>query len=140
MLRTKQNIQETIFFNGSNYFESLLHDLGQAQHSIDLEMYIFAQDTLGVRVIDALGKAAQRGVTVRVLVDGAGSPEWGGTIIEQLERSGVQTRVFHPFPWRFWQWSRAKIKKPFVQKIIYLCLHINTRNHRKVCTIDNKII
>lgn len=140
MLTTKSNTEETIFFDSADYFQSLLREINNAKSSIDLEMYIFAQDFVGKKIIGALLKAAQHGVKVRVLVDGAGTPEWSGKQIEELEKAGAKTRIFRPFPWRFWQWSRTKIKKPIIQKIIYLILHINSRNHRKVCIIDDEIV
>ena len=52
----------------------------------------------------------------------------------------MQTRIYHPYPWRLGHWSRAKIKKPILQKIIYLFSKINIRNHRKTCIIDNNIV
>lgn len=140
MPKTNSTVHETVFFNGSEYYQSLLQDIGQAENNIDLETYIFSNDSLGEKVVEALFRAAKRGIAVRLLVDGAGTPDWGGALAKRLESAGVQTQIFHPFPWRFWQWSRSKIKKPFIQKIVYLLLKINSRNHRKTCLIDNKII
>lgn len=140
MTKTNSSIHETVFFDGSEYYQSLLHDIERAKDSIELETYIFSYDSLGEKVVDTLVHAAKKGVAVRLLVDGAGTPDWGGTLTRRLESAGVQTQIFHPFPWRFWQWSRSKIKKPFIQKIVYLLLKINSRNHRKTCLIDNKII
>jgi cardiolipin synthase len=131
--------QETIFFSGFEYFSSLIEDIKSAEQNIDLETYIFAEDEIGDAIADALIDASKRGVVVRILVDGAGSPHWGSNITKRLEAAGVKTRIFHPFPWRFWQWSRAKINAPFLLKTIYLILKINSRNHRKTCFIDNKI-
>jgi cardiolipin synthase A/B len=130
---------EKIFFNGEEYFSSLLLDIENAAYSIDLETYIFELDTLGKKMIAALTDAASRGISVRVLVDGAGTPNWGGNLIESLEQAGAKTQIFHPFPWRLWQWSRSFIRLPHLVKAIYLILKINSRNHRKTCLIDKKI-
>jgi cardiolipin synthase len=130
---------EVIFPNGNAHFKSLLQDLKQAQHSIDLETYIFQKDSLGIRVAQELCHAAERGVVVRVLVDGVGTPLWSTHFAKQLERQGAQTRVYHPFPWQLWHWSRLKVKWPLLLKWIYLLLKMNRRNHRKVCIIDKKI-
>lgn len=134
------NYNEKIFFNSSDYFDSLLHAIANAKQTIDLEVYIFCNDLLGKSVIDALIKAAKRRVAIRVLVDGAGTPHWGNAMAKNLENAGVQTRIFHPFPWRFWQWSRSKVKASLFLKLIYLLLNINSRNHRKTCIIDKQII
>lgn len=131
--------QEQIFSDGKSHFTALLKDITTATHSIDLETYVFHNDHLGQQVADALAIAAKRGVRVRVMVDGAGSPLWSTYFAPMLETSGAITKVFHPFPWQLWNWSRSVVKLPFVLKWIYLLLKINFRNHRKVCVIDNKI-
>lgn len=130
---------ETIFFEGKTYFESLINDLHLARVNIDFEFYIFDLDELGKQIIEALIQSAKKGVAVRVLVDGAGSPQWGGNLVKSLEQAGGETRIFHPFPWNLWQWSRSHVKLPSILKAIYLILKINSRNHRKVCLIDKKI-
>ena len=134
------NIQEKLFFNGQTYFDSLLNDIDNAKQSIDIEAYIFDLDKLGKTIIASLEAAAKRDVKVRVLVDGAGTPQWGGNLIKNLEQNGAQTRIFHPFPWRLWQWSRSYVSVPALLKSIYLLLKINSRNHRKVCIIDKTIV
>lgn len=134
-----KNIKETVFTEGQKHFDALLSDIAQAQHSIDLETYLFHNDTLGKQVAFELAKAAKRGVKVRVMVDGAGSPLWSTNFARLLEEAGAKTKVFHPFPWQLWNWSRAIVKLPSLIKWIYLILKINFRNHRKVCIIDKQI-
>ena len=131
--------QETVFTDGQKHFNSLLADIANAKYSIDLETYMFHNDPLGRRVAIQLSEAARRGVKVRVMVDGAGSPLWSANFAYFLEEAGVKTKVFHPFPWQLWNWSRSVVKLPFLLKWIYLILKINFRNHRKVCIIDEKI-
>jgi cardiolipin synthase len=131
---------EKLYVDGSAFFDELIHDIQQAKHNIDLEIYIFKGDKLGERVTEALIQAAKRNVKIRVLVDGAGTPVWGGSMTRRLERTGVETRIFHPFPWRIWHWSRSVIRLPLLLKLIYLLLKINSRNHRKVCIIDQSVV
>lgn len=138
MTKHHNELQQLIFSDGKNYFDSLIIDINSARFSVDLETYIFNNDNLGQLVAEALVQAALRGLTVRVLVDGAGTP-FLGDLIQKLEQAGVQTRVFHPLPWSLWQISRSFVKVPFLTKIIYLFRNINLRNHRKVCIIDQKI-
>lgn len=138
MTKYNHELQQIIFSDSKSYFDSLITDIDSARLSIQLETYIFNKDTLGQRIADALIKAALRGLSVRVLVDGAGTP-FLGDIVEKLEQAGAQTRVFHPLPWNLWQLSRSFVKVPLLTKIIYLFRNINLRNHRKVCIIDQKI-
>ena len=134
------NLQEKIFFEGKSYFDSLLNDLEKAKTSIDLETYIFEIDELGKKILTLLTKCAERGVKVRILVDGAGTPQWSGHFVKNLEKAGGETRIFHPFPWRTWQLSRSFVRVPSILKAIYLLLKINSRNHRKTCIIDNEMV
>jgi len=117
----------------------LFDDISKATNSIELETFIFQKDHLGDRIAKALANAADRGVHVRVLVDGAGSPLWTTNYSKMLEKSGAKTRVFHPFPWQLWNWSRSVVKLPWMLKWVYLMLKSNSRNHRKVCIVDEKI-
>ena len=94
---------------------------------------------MGKSVAITLANAAKRGVKIRVMVDGAGTPFWSGHFATMLENVGAETKVFHPFPWQLWNWSRSVVKLPLLLKWIYLMLKINYRNHRKVCLIDNRI-
>lgn len=137
---TTATYSEDLFVDGSAFFNQLITDINNAKNSIDLEIYIFKGDKLGERVAEALINAAKRNVKVRVLVDGAGTPVWGGSMTRRLEKVGVETRIFHPFPWRIWHWSRSVIRLPLLLKLIYLLLKINSRNHRKVCIIDQNIV
>lgn len=132
--------EETIFLRGDQYFEALLLDITRAEKQIDLETYIFDDDALGQRILEALLLAAQRMVQVRILVDGAGTPGWREDITQRLEAAGIEARVYHPFPWRFWQWRHTIIHLPLLPKLMYFILKMNKRNHRKVCMIDKKIV
>mgnify|MGYP003704987653 CR=1 FL=1 len=59
--------------SGTEYFPALEAAIREARTEIHLETYIFAGDATGLRFVDALSGAAQRGVAVRVLIDGFGA-------------------------------------------------------------------
>ena len=131
MLNTPPSlVQESIFNSGESYFDALLADIDHAQDCIELETYIFDNDDLGQRVATALSLAAQRGVRVRVLVDGAGTRHWGIGLGKFLEKAGVETRVFHPFPWHLWGLSRSYIHTPALLKSIYLLLKMKKEDSK----------
>lgn len=130
---------ETIFIDGGQYFDSLIKDIHQARQSIALETYIFQRDSLGKQVIEALVAAAKRGIQVRVMVDGAGTPWWSTQFARTIEKAGGTTKVFHPFPWQLWNWSRSVIRASILTNWVYMVFKINSRDHRKVCLIDNQI-
>ena len=65
----------TLLRSGAEYFPALEHAIDGAEREVWLEAYLFADDRAGRLVANALARAAQRGVKVRLLVDG-----WGRSI------------------------------------------------------------
>jgi cardiolipin synthase len=93
--------------SGREFFAALIAAIDGAQHEIWLETYIFADDEAGRRVADALARAAQRGVAVRVMVDGWGAKYYLTHALEQrLRRGGVELLKYRPevAPWHFRGW------------------------------------
>jgi cardiolipin synthase len=107
--------------NGADYFPALLQALEQARREIWLESYIFANDEVGRRIAAALEWAADRGVCVRVLVDGFGGREFVARLLPRLRSRGVQVQVYRQelAPFRF---SRHRLR----------------RLHRKLVLIDGE--
>jgi len=104
--------------NGEQVYPAMLEAIDQAERTLFLSTYIFETNDTGLRFIDALARAARRGVDVRVSIDGIGelySMPRAGTL---LERQGVRV---------------ARFLRP---RLIPLELHINLRNHRKILVAD----
>src|SRR5262245_33788694 len=58
--------------NGDQAYPAMLAAIEDSKHSIGLSTYIFDNDRIGKRFIEALGQAVSRGVDVRVLIDDVG--------------------------------------------------------------------
>lgn len=129
---------ETNFFTADSYFNSLLKGIDEACCSIYLETYIFNNDHLGKRFIDALANAKNRGVDIRLLVDGIGSMSEIDKIMDQLLQRDIPFKIYHPLPWNFQSYRYAVKKGKFFEKLLYFTGHINHRDHRKLCIIDSK--
>jgi cardiolipin synthase C len=71
----------------------------QARRSLDLQYYIFHCDESGSLITEALGRAAARGVRVRILVDDAESVAGDERLFGLAGRDNVSIRVFNP--WRY---------------------------------------
>lgn len=112
----------TLLNSGTEYFPALIKAINAARHEIFLETYIFASDPTGLNVSAALAQAAQRGVTVRILVDGFGGHDFETTLMPQLLKDGAQVMIFRPEITRF-ALRRRRLR----------------RLHRKIVTIDNHI-
>ena len=86
---------------GAEYFPALEAACDAANHEIYLETYIFEGDATGLRIAQALMRAARRGVTTHLLIDGFGSKGLGMALLQNMRDSGVRTRTVRPqiSPW-----------------------------------------
>jgi cardiolipin synthase len=128
---------EQLFDDASAYFNTLIDDINNAQHSIRLESYIFDWDKVGKRILAALNEAANRGVNVMLLVDGIGSMmslEW---LIQHAAQHRIQLRIYHPPPWFLRSHALALSQLPALPKVFYFLARLNQRDHRKLCVIDH---
>ncbi len=110
-----------IFSDGHEKFHSLFTDIQNAKKEIHLQYYIIQPDSLGKRLRDELTKKALEGVKVRVLYDEIGSKKISPSFFKEMVSNGGEVEVFFP---------------SFFKMVNF---RINTRNHRKLCIIDNKI-
>lgn len=136
----RKKLQEIIHRQAKPYFDSMLNAIHQAQFSLDMEVYIFDVDPIGEQFADALKQAAQRGVWVRLLVDGMGISLNFIHAAKQLREAGVHIHIHHPLPWRYKEWSFALTSIKGIQKFFYLLGYINQRNHRKLLIVDQKSV
>ena len=108
--------------NGEQYFQALEREIDVAESEIYLEAYIFEADPTGDRITQALICAAQRGVTVFLLVDGFGSPLFARILQPRLVKAGVHSLVFRP------ERSLFKFRRTRLRRL-----------HRKLAVIDRNI-
>ena len=108
--------------NGDEAFPAMLAAIDAARKSISLASYIFDNDASGKQFAVALGRAVQRGVAVRILVDAAGSRYSWPPITWQLKHLQIPCAKFLPTS-LFTPWRVATI---------------NLRNHRKILVVDGE--
>jgi cardiolipin synthase len=108
-------------FNGDQAYPRMLEAIDGASRSVALATYIFNDDRVGGRFVEALGRAVGRGVEVRVLVDELGSRYGWPSIVGPLRRAGVPVATFLP--------SLAPGWIPY----------LNLRNHRKILVVDGHV-
>jgi cardiolipin synthase len=137
---THNNVNETIFSDGDSYFNGLLIDIADANFSVDLESYIFRNDSVGTQFINVLGNAAGRGVVVRVLIDGVGSVDDAVAVVSLLMKRGVDAKIYHPLPWQVNQYRWSIQQGSAIGRLFFFIQNINQRNHRKVCIVDKRIV
>ncbi|MEK6595724.1 MAG: cardiolipin synthase ClsB [Pseudomonadota bacterium] len=88
--------QLTLLHNGQEYFPELETTIETAQFEIYIETYIFEYDAIGIKISAALKRAAQRGVSVHLLLDGFGSQNLSREDMQSMLDAGVQVLIFRP--------------------------------------------
>lgn len=101
--------------------DRLVADIDAARIHVRLLAYIFADDAVGTRVIDALGRAVARGVAAHVIFDPVGSHAWAKGTVRKLQAADVEVRAALPF-----HLLRGRTRR-------------DMRNHRKLFLIDGAI-
>ncbi|MEY4910983.1 MAG: cardiolipin synthase ClsB [Pseudomonadota bacterium] len=104
------------------FFPSLITAIDSAEKSIQLETYIFDFTASGAHVAQALERAAQRGVQVRVMVDGFGTPAFPDEWKHRFKSAGIECLVY----------------EPMVTLGIFLPSQWR-RLHRKLCVVDSAV-
>lgn len=105
--------------------DAMVADIDAARETVHVLFYIWLADGSGLKMVEAMKRAAARGVTCRVMVDDLGSrafirsPHW-----REMAQAGVKVaaalRVGNP------------LMRPFKGRI-------DMRNHRKIVVVDNAI-
>jgi cardiolipin synthase len=107
--------------DGAQAYPAMLEAIDNARRSIALASYIFDADGIGARFVEALVRAAARGVAVRVLIDDVSDRFSWSSAAKKLRRAKVPVSIFNP-------------------PIIPARLHaIHLRNHRKILVTDGAL-
>ena len=107
-----------ILENGTAMFSAMLEAIRRAEHSINVETYIFQSDATGVRFARALEERARAGVHCRVLVDAWGSHNLSKELESEMKKAGVEFARFRP---------------------IVLFSKFTNRTHRKILVVDGMV-
>ena len=116
-LRPGHHIQ--LLEGSREFFPALIAAIDAARSEVLLETYIFDFTGSGAEVAYALERAGRRGVLVRLIVDGVGTPELPPFWRDRFDQAPVQWVVYSPLGYfgLLWpgQWRRL---------------------HRKLCVVD----
>jgi cardiolipin synthase len=111
----------SVFTSGKEKFDALLEDISNAKYHVNLQYFIFNDDTIGCKIKDALIAKAHEGIKIRVLYDDVANWNTKSKFYDEMEREGIE---IHPF---------LEVAFPL------LTSKVNYRNHRKNVVIDGKI-
>lgn len=114
---------------GDAYFPALIRAMDAAVHEVRMETYIFNDDASGQQVMEALIRAAQRGLRVYLMVDGLGTPDLPQPWLQALTQAGGHYLQFRPLgrlglllPG---QWRRLHRKLALIDHELAFCGGIN---------------
>ena len=107
---------------GSALFPALVAAMDMARSVVHLETYIFEFAGEALDVAEALERAARRGVLVRLVIDGVGTPRIPPEWRQRFAQAGVRWRVYAPL-------GRFGMLIPSSWR----------RLHRKLCVIDGTV-
>ncbi len=106
--------------NGDEIFPALFEAVDGAERTIDFLTFVYWQGEIGTELAGRLCARARDGLRVRVLLDGFGCRTIDRSLVEDMERDGVDVRWFRPL-YRF---------RP---------AEVNHRTHRKVLVVDEDV-
>ncbi len=106
--------------NGETFYAAELDAMRHAQHSIDLEAYIFHKGKLTREVVDILTERAKAGVHVNLVIDSMGSFSTRKSYFKRLKEAGGKVEWYH----------RLRLHNWFLS---------NNRTHREITVIDGRI-
>jgi cardiolipin synthase len=113
---------------GREFFPALIDAIDAAERSVQMETYIFDSHGAGGQVAQALMRAAGRGVSVQLLIDGLGADGLDLPWRERLQQAGVQWQLFAPLG-RVWASVRLVLAPAHWRRL-----------HRKLCVIDEQLL
>lgn len=118
---------------GADGFLARMQMINAAERTLDLQYFIFRGDETGRLLTQALLRAADRGVRVRVLVDDGETVAGDDQIVGLETHPSVEIRIFNPFAYR----GHTKLIRSI--EFTFDAPRLNYRMHNKLLAVDNAI-
>jgi cardiolipin synthase C len=118
---------------GVDGFLTRIEMINAAERTLDLQYYIFRGDETGTLIRDALRRAAQRGVHVRVLVDDADTRPGDEDLFEIAAVPNVEVRVYNPWAYRGHLGLMRGIE------FVFRHPRLDYRMHNKLLVVDDAV-
>jgi putative cardiolipin synthase len=118
---------------GADGFLMRMQMIDAAERTLDLQYFIFRGDETGRLITDAVLRAADRGVHVRVLIDDGETVLGDGQITAIEAHPSVEIRIFNPFAYR------GKVQMFRAIEFMFNASRLDYRMHNKLLVVDNAI-
>lgn len=105
------------------FFDALIADVECCRHQCTLEFYIWHEGGRVLELVEALVRAAARGVRIRALMDGLGSrPFLRSASARRMRAAGIEVIAILPASW-----------------LRLVVARVDLRDHRKLAVLDERI-
>lgn len=113
----------TLLFDGPKTIAAMMAAVTAAKDTVNLETYLFDQDSLGLAFADLLIAKQNEGVQVSIIYDCVGTLGTPEAFFTRMKDAGIRLLPFHPaMPLHnFGRWR------------------LNNRDHRKILVVDGKV-
>jgi cardiolipin synthase C len=104
-----------------------------AQKSIEVQYFIWSTDNIGILASEALLRAAERGVKVRVIVDDLLVDAPDKSLLALAKHPNIDIRIYNP---------QHKVGTPFHKRLLNIAIDfrsVNQRMHDKTFIVDGKL-
>jgi putative cardiolipin synthase len=119
--------------NGRDAFLARVALIEAAERTLDLQYYIFRNDTTGAIVVSRLLAAADRGVRVRLLLDDWGTLEKNDAAVAALDaHPAIEIRLFNPYH------QRSPLRR--LGELLTSFARVNRRMHNKQLIADGQAV
>jgi putative cardiolipin synthase len=115
--------------DGTDALASRLALADRAEATIDAQYYIWHDDTSGMLLLDALYRASQRGVRVRLLLDDNGVPGLDPAMAALNAQQNFEIRLYNP----------STVRRPKLAGYTFDFFRMNRRMHNKAMLVDGAI-
>jgi putative cardiolipin synthase len=119
--------------DGPSALDWRLRAIDSATESIDLQTFLWSVDTVGSLVLDHLVAAAERGVTVKLLVDDSFLLGKDEILLELAHHPNIEYRIYNPY-------KRRSDNVVARQALNLAEFHrLDHRMHNKAMIVDNRV-
>ena len=119
--------------DGPTALDWRLRAIDSATESIDLQTFLWTFDTTGALVIDHLVTAADRGVTIKLLVDDSFLAGEDRLLVQLAAHPNIEYRVYNPFKRR----SGSIVTRQLLNLAEFR--RLDHRMHNKAMVVDNRV-
>jgi len=108
-----------VFTNGPAFYPAIINAFRSAQHSINLEAYVFMKSEIARQYVEVLAERARAGVQVNLVLDAFGSMGAPDNFFAPLLKAGGRVVRYNRLTW-------------------YHLLRMDNRTHRELVIVDGK--